>query len=53
MPYLDIWPMLPSGQVPHRTDSVNCSGMGYSIKKPSKGGEGLRIYFFEKTSGSF
>ena len=33
MPYLDIWSMLLSGYVPHRTNSSQLLWMGYSRKK--------------------
>ena len=48
---LDIWSMLLSGQVPHRTNPNQLFWNGlFQKKEPNRVG-GLMTYFFEKTPG--
>ena len=60
MPYFNIWSMLLSGQVPHRTNSSQLFwNRLFQKKKPSRvcvcvlgqGGGGLGRTFFEKNPG--
>ena len=56
-PYLDIWSILISGQVPHRSNSSQLFWNGLFQKKSKQGGGvwvgGFRTYFLEKKPWGF